>query len=43
MPEVGDSAPDFTLPSTAGEICLRTFNESKSLVLAFYIEDSTPR
>ena len=43
MPEVGDSAPDFTLPSTVGEIRLRTFNEGKSLVLAFDVEDSTPR
>ena len=42
MPEVGDVAPDFTLPSTLGEINLRAFNRGKKLVIAFYIEDGTP-
>ena len=42
MPEVGDIAPDFTLPSTSGEISLRGLNQGKKLVVAFYIEDKTP-
>ena len=42
MPEVGDQAPDFTLPSTAGDIVLSTFGQGKKLVLAFYVEDLTP-
>lgn len=42
MPEVGDQAPDFTLPSTAGDIALSTFGQGKKLVLAFYVEDLTP-
>lgn len=42
MPEVGDLAPDFTLPSTSGEVNLRDFNNGKMLVLAFYVEDATP-
>lgn len=42
MPEVGDIAPDFTLPSTRGEFNLRTFNQGKKLVIAFYVEDGTP-
>ena len=43
MPEIGDTAPDFTLPSTQGEINLRSLNQGKKLVLAFYTEDNTPR
>ena len=35
-------APDFTLPSTRGEFNLRTFNQGKKLVIAFYVEDGTP-
>ena len=42
MPEVGDTAPDFTLPSTIGEVILSTFGAGKKLVLAFYVEDRTP-
>ena len=42
MPEVGDQAPDFTLPSTAGDVGLSTFGQGKRLVLAFYVEDLTP-
>lgn len=42
MPDVGDLAPDFTLPSTSGEISLRKFNQGRKLVIAFYIEDRTP-
>lgn len=42
MPEVGDEAPDFTLPSTEGELRLRQLAASKKVVLAFYTEDNTP-
>lgn len=42
MPERGDPAPDFTLPSTAGELTLPALLRSGPLVLAFYTEDSTP-
>ena len=42
MPEIGDVAPDFTLPSTVGSLNLRSFNNNKKLVLAFYTEDGTP-
>ncbi len=42
MPEVGDKAPDFTLPSTAGEVSLHTLLQGGKLVLAFYVEDNTP-
>lgn len=42
MPETGDVAPDFTLPSTQGRINLRSFYEGKKLILAFYTEDNTP-
>ena len=42
MPEAGDVAPDFTLPSTEGEVNLRAINKAKKLVLAFYEEDNTP-
>ena len=42
MPEVGDKAPDFTLPSTDGEVSLRTLLQGGKLVMAFYVEDNTP-
>ena len=42
MPEVGELAPDFNLPSTAGEINLRSANRGKKLIIAFFIEDNTP-
>ncbi len=42
VPEVGDTAPDFTLPSTVGELALSTFGAGKKMVLAFYVEDRTP-
>jgi peroxiredoxin Q/BCP len=39
----GDRAPDFALPSTAGEISLSTMLDGGSrVVLAFYVEDGTP-
>ena len=42
MPDVGDHAPDFTLPSTAGEMRLSTLLKNGPLILAFYAEDNTP-
>lgn len=42
MPEVGEKAPDFTLPSTQGPLSLRQFATGRKLVLAFYTEDNTP-
>ncbi|MBI2936562.1 MAG: redoxin domain-containing protein [Chloroflexi bacterium] len=41
MPEVGQKAPDFTLPSTQGLLRLSDY-VGKKVVLAFYIEDGTP-
>ena len=40
--EAGQQAPDFTLPSTEGEIILKELLKAKRVVLAFYSEDSTP-
>ena len=42
MPEAGEQAPDFTLPSTAGEIRLSELAAEKNVLLAFYAEDNTP-
>jgi len=42
MPEVGDQAPDFTLPTTDGEINLSHLTARGSVLLAFYYEDATP-
>jgi peroxiredoxin Q/BCP len=42
MPEHGDQAPDFTLPSTWGEVRLSEVTERGKVVLAFYYEDATP-
>jgi peroxiredoxin Q/BCP len=42
MPDVGQQAPDFQLPSTAGEIRLSDVTAGKKVVLAFYTEDNTP-
>jgi peroxiredoxin Q/BCP len=42
MPEVGQLAPDFSLPGTAGEIRLSDLTAEKKVVLAFYTEDNTP-
>ncbi len=39
---VGDKAPDFSLPSTQGEINLFSLLANKRVVLAFYTEDNTP-
>ena len=40
--QVGMIAPDFTLPSSKGDITLSELNKSKSVVLAFYDKDNTP-
>ena len=38
--EVGEKAPDFTLPSTAGEnISLSQFRNKKLVLLEFYVSD----
>jgi hypothetical protein len=38
--EVGEEAPDFTLPSTMGEtISLRQFRGKKLVLLEFYVND----
>lgn len=42
MPEVGDKAPDFTLPSTEGDIRLSDLAAESKVLLAFYAEDNTP-
>ena len=41
-PQPGQPAPDFTLPSTQGDISLRDLTSEKKVVLAFYVEDATP-
>ena len=41
--QVGDTAPDFTLPSQSGEsVSLKDFIGKKSVVLYFYPKDDTP-
>jgi peroxiredoxin len=41
--ELGDKAPDFTLPSTKGDpISLNQFLGKKNVVLEFYVLDFTP-
>ena len=41
--EVGDQAPDFTLPSSKGDpISLRQFLGKKNVVIEFYVLDFTP-
>jgi peroxiredoxin len=42
IPQPGEPAPDFTLPSTQGDISLRDLAAEKKVVLAFYSEDATP-
>ena len=42
MPEPGDPAPDFILPSTDGDVRLSDRWRAGRLLLAFYFEDSTP-
>ena len=41
--EVGEKAPDFTLPSTMGEqISLSQFRGKKHVLLEFYVRDYGP-
>jgi peroxiredoxin len=43
MLEVGDSAPDFSLPSTLGEnVSLSSFRDRKNVLLLFYPLDWSP-
>ena len=42
MPEIGDPAPDFALPSTHGEVRLSDRLSQGRVLLAFYFEDATP-
>ena len=42
MPEIGEKAPDFTLPSTRGPFHLGSTYLEKKVVVAFYAEDDTP-
>jgi peroxiredoxin Q/BCP len=42
VPEPGDSAPDFALPSTDGEVRLSERLRAGRVLLAFYCEDGTP-
>lgn len=42
MPEVGERAPDFMLPSTHGDIKLSEMTAGSKVLLAFYTEDNTP-
>ena len=42
MPDVGDAAPDFELPSTQGQLRLSDITARQKVVLAFYSEDRTP-
>jgi len=42
MLERGERAPDFTLPSTAGDVRLSEATDRGKVVLAFYYEDATP-
>ena len=41
-PAVGDMAPDFTLPSTQGEVTLSKLLEKGAVLLVFYPGDDTP-
>jgi peroxiredoxin len=42
IPQVGEAAPDFTLPATIGEqVTLSQYRGYKRVVLAFYVLDWT--
>jgi thioredoxin-dependent peroxiredoxin len=41
-PDVGDVAPDFTLPSTQGEVTLSKLLAKGAVLLVFYPGDDTP-
>ena len=41
--EIGDKAPEFTLPSTTGEqISLSQFKGKKNVLVEFYVRDFGP-
>jgi peroxiredoxin len=42
MVEVGEQAPDFSLPGTKGDVRLSDVWSRGKVVLAFYTEDNTP-
>ena len=42
MPELGEQAPNFRLPSTRGELKLSELTARGKVLLAFYVEDQTP-
>jgi peroxiredoxin Q/BCP len=42
VPNVGDRAPDFSLPGTSGDVRLRELLGRGPVLLAFYVEDATP-
>ena len=42
VPDVGATAPDFTLPSTRGEITLSKALQKGAVLLVFYPGDDTP-
>ena len=43
LPVIGKPAPDFTLPSSTGEmVSLKSFKNKKTVVLYFYPKDDTP-
>ena len=39
--EVGQTAPEFTLPSTGGDITLRQYRGQKHVILSFHVFDFT--
>jgi thioredoxin-dependent peroxiredoxin len=43
MTEVGQQAPDFTLPASNGENLKLSDLRGKNVVLYFYPKDNTPR
>ncbi|WP_028457520.1 thioredoxin-dependent thiol peroxidase [Chloroflexus sp. Y-396-1] len=42
LPQVGDLAPDFTLPNEAGELVSLSQFRGKRVILYFYPKDDTP-
>ena len=41
--EIGEKAPEFTLPSTTGEnISLKQFKGKKNVLIEFYVRDFGP-
>ena len=39
--EVGQTAPEFTLPSTGGDITLSRYRGQKHVILSFHVFDFT--